>query len=279
MENQRIGKSRTYFCKICNEIFNNITFGFIGSHIQSHKLKDKNYKEKLSTQLSVARSKRNLEFSTKTFIKWTCLICNKIFHDVTFNVIGSHSATHAVKNISSHLSVARSKIKKRSNGYIKAKEEGRNWISPNINKQTNIGRHHTEESKEKIRQAMLKSSHRRMSRATRSYTMKDGSIIKLDSSWEEILAKRLDELNIKWIRPVDPIRWFDSKNIGHNYFPDFYLKEYDLYLDPKNPYALRLQYDKILIITKMLSNLVIIKTEEECRNFLPLRYHCATGPC
>ena len=34
----------------------------------------------------------------------------------------------------------------------------------------------------------------------------------LDSSWELALAIRLDELNIKWIRP-ERIMWIDKNNL------------------------------------------------------------------
>lgn len=204
--------------------------------------------------------------------KYVCHICGETFFNVNIGFIGNHVQSHNPERQYKNLEIARSNIRKRSNGAIKAKEEGRAWVSPNIGKKTNLGRKHTEEQKEKIRQSMLNSPHRRMSRATRLYTTTTGEIIKLDSYWEEILAKRLDSINVKWIRPKNPIRWFDLNNIGHNYFPDFYLEEYDIYLDPKNSYALRLQSEKIQILTKLMPNLVILTKEEDCRNYSPLLY-------
>ena len=59
----------------------------------------------------------------------------------------------------------------------------------------------------------------------------------LDSSWEVKTAEHLDKLNIKWIRPKF-LKWVDDKNKTRYYFPDFYLVDYDLYLDPKNPYCM-----------------------------------------
>jgi len=44
----------------------------------------------------------------------------------------------------------------------------------------------------------------------------------LDSSWEVIVAKRLDELEIVWQRPK-PIAWTDDLNKKRHYYPDFYL--------------------------------------------------------
>ena len=89
----------------------------------------------------------------------------------------------------------------------------------------------------------------------------------LDSSWELALAIRLDELNIKWTRP-EPIKWIDDSGLEHNYFPDFYLEKYDLYLDPKNPAAYQNQQKKIDILKKTIPNLRFILTLKECEEFV-----------
>ena len=131
------------------------------------------------------------------------------------------------------------------------------------------GRIQTQKTKDKLRAIALKSTHRRLVRSTRLYTCKDGTEVLLDSSWEEALAKRLDKLNIVWSRPDQPISWVDKDNIKHNYFPDFFLPDYDIYLDPKNPIAYTVQKSKIDIITKQLKNLIILKTLKECTDFKP----------
>jgi hypothetical protein len=53
------------------------------------------------------------------------------------------------------------------------------------------------ESIELIRKKALASKHRRLKKGTVEYK---GVI--LDSSWELALAKRLDEINVQWIRPT-----------------------------------------------------------------------------
>jgi hypothetical protein len=50
------------------------------------------------------------------------------------------------------------------------------------------------------------------------------------------LAIFLDENSIKWVRPK-PIKWNDGVK-DRLYYPDFYLTEKDIYLDPKNPYCM-----------------------------------------
>lgn len=124
-----------------------------------------------------------------------------------------------------------------------------------------LNRRHSDESKEKIRKAALASPHRRLKKGTVIYKN-----ILLDSSWELALAKRLDELNIKWQRP-SPIKWEDEQGTEHNYFPDFYLIDYDVYLDPKNPHALRVQADKMIALHIRYPNIVILKTLKECETF------------
>ena len=68
----------------------------------------------------------------------------------------------------------------------------------------------------------------------------------MDSSWEVNIAKWLDVNNIKWIRDrkINFI-WTDINGIKRRYYPDFYLPEHNLYLDPKNKYKLEKDRDKI----------------------------------
>lgn len=132
----------------------------------------------------------------------------------------------------------------------------------------NVGRPHTKESKEKISRAALASNHRRLVRSVRDYVKLDGTIVKLDSSWETELATRLDYLSIDWVRPELPLLYVDNTGKNRKYFPDFYLTGYDLYLDPKNPYAFKVQRDKIDILNRMYSNIIWIKSLDECRNFV-----------
>jgi len=123
------------------------------------------------------------------------------------------------------------------------------------------GRTHTEETKQLLREKALASPHRRLKKGTVEYKG-----ILLDSSWELELAKRLDELEIKWVRP-DPIPWVDEEGVTHNYFPDFYLEDYDLFLDPKNPQAIKVQKKKLDSLLTQYKNIVIIDSIEKCKQY------------
>lgn len=61
--------------------------------------------------------------------------------------------------------------------------------------------------------------------------------VKLDSTYEVTVAQSLDENNVKWERCK---RFFYQTPDGrkHYYTPDFYLPEYDIYLDPKNDFLI-----------------------------------------
>jgi len=124
-----------------------------------------------------------------------------------------------------------------------------------------LGKTHTEETKQLLREKALASPHRRLKRGIIEYKG-----VLLDSSWELELAKRLDELNIKWVRP-DPLPWVDDEGVTHNYFPDFYLEDYDLYLDPKNPQAVRVQKKKLEILLTQYKNIVIIDSLKKCKEY------------
>lgn len=156
-------------------------------------------------------------------------------------------------------------IEKRKIGIKQAHKDGK-YIESNKRKLGKPGFKHTDKTKQHLREKALASPHRRLLRSVRDYIKKDGTIVKLDSSWEEELARRLDFLDIEWVRPK-PIKWIDKNGIARNYFPDFYLPKFELYLDPKNDQAYRVQKDKIDCLHDQIPNLQIIRTLEECKNY------------
>ena len=154
----------------------------------------------------------------------------------------------------------------KTNQYTKARVEGREPpVSPLIGI-SHPGTPHTEKTKQHLREKARLSKHRRLRKGTIVY-----SGVLLDSSWELALAIRLDDLNISWTRP-DPVEYIDDEGLTRNYFPDFYLPDYDLYLDPKNKYAYETQKKKIDILLTTMKNLIIITTLDECKRFLPYQH-------
>lgn len=95
------------------------------------------------------------------------------------------------------------------------------------------GKHHTEESKEKIRKSAIDRELGGWNRRNQ-IVYKD---IKLGSSYEVAVAEELEKHNVKWLRSSYLI-YKDNKGKEHRYYPDFYLPDYNVYLDPKNDYLL-----------------------------------------
>lgn len=100
---------------------------------------------------------------------------------------------------------------------------------------------HTPESKEKIRQGMLKAVQEGRQKTPRpygkyckhiKYTNWQGEEMMLLGGWEEKVAKYLDQQKISWTRPRNGVRYV-YKNQEHYYFPDFYLNDKDLYIEVK----------------------------------------------
>jgi hypothetical protein len=113
-----------------------------------------------------------------------------------------------------------------------------------------------------------KDKKRKMTKVSKPYLTKEGQIIILDSSWEFCLAERFDKLNILWIRP-NKISYIDNLEKNRFYFPDFYLPEYDLYIDTKNLYVQFKQKEKLEILQKLLPNLIILNNKKDILNYIP----------
>lgn len=130
------------------------------------------------------------------------------------------------------------------------------------------GKKHTEETKEKLRQLALKSTHRRLLKSTSQYEKLDGQTVLLDSSWEVALAERLDFLKIEWERPKDPIIWIDQQGRNRNYFADFFLPKFNLFLDPKNPCAVLNQKEKVEWLKNNRNDVNFLYSLKECKEFM-----------
>lgn len=84
-----------------------------------------------------------------------------------------------------------------------------------------------------------------------------GTAVCLQSTFELKCSEILDELGIRWIRPKSLI--YDNRR----YFPDFYLVDYDIFLDPKNDYLAKIDQVKIDKVIEQNNVKVYILTEEK----------------
>jgi hypothetical protein len=83
-----------------------------------------------------------------------------------------------------------------------------------------------------------------------------GRMVCLQSSYEKDVAVILNELNIRWVRPE--YLKYDNKK----YFPDFYLVDKDIYLDPKNDFLAKKDAEKISKVCEQNGVSVVIVTKD-----------------
>lgn len=98
---------------------------------------------------------------------------------------------------------------------------------------------------------IAKSRNSLKTKITKYYNKYQDKIVYLQSTWELNIAIWLDENNIEWIRP-SCISWIDSMGTKRKYYADFYLKQYNIYLDPKNAFAAKKEKEKIDAIKNMV---------------------------
>jgi transposase len=84
-----------------------------------------------------------------------------------------------------------------------------------------------------------------------------GNEVCLQSAYEKQVSEILNELGVKWIRPKH-LKYDDKK-----YFPDFYLVDKDLYLDPKNDYLAKIDAGKIRKVCEQNLVTVLILTKDK----------------
>ena len=59
------------------------------------------------------------------------------------------------------------------------------------------------------------------------------------------------------------LKWVCNENITHRYYPDFYLPEYGVYLDPKNEYLIKKDQTKIRLVQEQNQVRVIVLNKSQ----------------
>ena len=99
------------------------------------------------------------------------------------------------------------------------------------------------------------------------FTRKDGTVIIMDSTWEVMMANRLNELEVAWIR--DPNMKLEYKTRGgrkRNYIPDFYLPDLDLYIEVKGYWTDAAKHKMKDIIKRNPGKICILESLAEIGN-------------
>lgn len=106
-------------------------------------------------------------------------------------------------------------------------------------------------------------------RQGKNYFVEDsyGEIKRLESSYEFKTYEILRSLSIKWTRPKFINYTMNGK--AKRYFPDFYLPDYNIYLDPKNDYLIEKDKDKIkTVIEQSMIQLYVLSFEMIKQNYI-----------
>ena len=101
-----------------------------------------------------------------------------------------------------------------------------------------------------------------------NYTKKDGTIVLMDSTWEVAMASRLDHLKILWERSLDMKLVYHSKTgRKRNYIPDFYLPDYEVYIEVKGYWTDAAKYKMKAVQENNPVKIVILESLEAVNKF------------
>lgn len=91
----------------------------------------------------------------------------------------------------------------------------------------------------------------------------------LDSLWEKKFLERCDELQINYEKCKNPLIWVDANGSKKNYYPDFYLKDFDIIVEIKSPFVEKCQNKngKIDYIKSHYPNIIWLNSLEEIEKF------------
>lgn len=154
-------------------------------------------------------------------------------------------------------------LQKPSNQYIKSRELGIEYkISDETRKKlskASSGRVYSKEYKDRLSKKMkeVAQNNPKYSYSKNKYFKKE--IIngfRMDSSWESIFANYLNQNDIKWIKNTKPFKYI-FENEEHSYYPDFYLKDFDLYIEVKGN-----ETEKDKAKYKVVDNLLVLRSKE-----------------
>lgn len=89
----------------------------------------------------------------------------------------------------------------------------------------------------------------------------------MDSSWEVECAKKLDALGVEWSRdPSIKLQYRSKKLKLRNYIPDFYLPEYDVYLEVKGYWTEAAKWKMKDVLARYPGKIRLLESLEDIEN-------------
>jgi predicted nuclease of restriction endonuclease-like RecB superfamily len=99
------------------------------------------------------------------------------------------------------------------------------------------------------------------------YTTVDGLEVLMDSTWEVAMAKKFDELGVKWRRDENMILEYRTvRNRKRKYIPDFYLPEYDLYVEVKGYWTDAARHKMVDVVERNNVEVLILESLDDIEN-------------
>lgn len=207
----------------------------------------------------------------------TCKQCDKLFTPIKgFKTTCSHECKYSKRPISKEAIQKRAKKLSRKVTFTCQNDEcavsfqdkpssKRKYCSPSCSSKVRMN---DPAVKEQARQRAIEQGFGgNVSRGMHGYyTSPFAGTVFLESSYEFAVAKELDEHGIRWIRPKKSdalVYSFEEENKTRRYFPDFYLPDYDVYLDPKNKYRIKKDMRKIRLVAQSYKVRVVILNEHQ----------------
>lgn len=156
--------------------------------------------------------------------------------------------------------------RKPSNQFIKAREQGIEHFS--ISDETRLklsisarSRRHTDKEKQHLSEVMSriakenpdKYSISQIHRRTKHFAYNG---YRIDGTWELIVAKYLDSTKIRWEKCKKSFEYIWQDKV-HLYYPDFYLPDFDRYIEVKG-----YETDRDKTKYKAVNNLILLKANE-----------------
>lgn len=103
--------------------------------------------------------------------------------------------------------------------------------------------------------------------------------IKLDSPWEAIFVKRLDDSDVKWVKNHN-VKFEYTREDGTQTYatPDFWLPDYGIFVDPHSKKLMSKDKGKIKILEEKYGGMIVwLDTIDKCKNFSIDNYEPITG--
>lgn len=229
-----------YKCEFCERSFNS------APALWSHKGKCKQNPNATNKELSEKQKQRNLNNKGHFYIKKIQCFCEFCGREFNYK-----------NNLTLHLKTCKQ----------------------NPNRDIEYSKHLSEIQKKAITQEKREASSKRtVFNNFWKYRAKNPIIyespiagkMKLDSNWELITAKRLDELQVEWYRPRIGLPYFDLDGVQHTYIPDFYCKTYNCFIEVKSDFIKKFQNsssNKADYLKEHYKFIKWLETEDACKTF------------